>query len=272
VSAVQRDQGARRGLWYGLATLVVVVVVGLSATFVVGLLLQQRATGVHTYPHDVVTAVDVDAPGAAVTVQPGPAGQAQVTQNLRWFSSRPHVYQRFDPHTGMLSVQADCKNAKFVTGFGIGAECSVQLTISVPPTASVHAVSDSGATIVKQMSGPVDVQASSGSIEVDDLSGPVSVRATSGSITANALLSAQVMATATSGAIRLDFAAPPATVTAGVTSGALDIQLPRGTQYRVAASHGGIGAVAVDPSLDSADAADTITTTSTIGAVTIGYR
>ncbi|MEY9845113.1 DUF4097 family beta strand repeat-containing protein [Streptacidiphilus sp. MAP5-3] len=254
----------RRGLWYGLATL---VVVGLSASFVVSLLVQQQATDVRSYPHDTVTAVDVVAPGAAVVIQPGPGGQAQVTENLRWFTDRPHVSQSFDPKTGMLSIQADCKSAKFLTGGG----CSVELDISVPPTASVHAVSDSGATTVKQMAGPVDVQTASGAIESDGVSGQVSARADSGAITANALLSDDVAATATSGAITLDFAAPPATVTAGVTSGALDVQLPRGTQYRVV-STAGSGPADVDPGLSSTSAVDTVTTSSTSGEVAIGYR
>ncbi|MBF9070278.1 DUF4097 family beta strand repeat-containing protein [Streptacidiphilus fuscans] len=258
----------RRGLWYGLAAVVVMVVVPFSASGVVAWLVQQQAVGTHGYAHARISDVEVVAPSATVRIHAVPAGQEAVTSTLQWVSSRPDVYQQFNPRTGTLSLSYRCNGLKFLSGVG----CNVALDIAAPAQASVHVISDSGATTVTGMAGPVSVSTTSGSITLQGVSGPVTAKADSGYIEGDNLLARTVAATAFSGSIDLDFAAPPDSVTAGVDSGAVDVELPRGTQYRVQASSNDGGGVNVDPGLASASAKGTITATATSGAVDIGYR
>jgi hypothetical protein len=249
--------------------LVVVVVAALSATGVVTWLVEHHTVDTRDYPHSEVTAVQLFAPSAQVRIFAGQDGQAAVTEDLRWVVAKPVVTQQYDPRTGTLTVSASCDGLKFLGGDGGG--CDVELDIEVPATASVHAVTDSGSTTVSALTGNVDVQTASGDIELNGLAGPILARAAGGSIDATSLLSDQVSAQAWSGSVQLDFARPPSRVSARVTVGVVNIQVPRGSRYRVTAATSS-GGRSVDPGLPSPTASGTILATATSGAVNIGYR
>ncbi|MEZ0065615.1 hypothetical protein ABIA32_001615 [Streptacidiphilus sp. MAP12-20] len=276
----------RRGLWYALAALVVVVTVAVSGTSVVTWLVEQHASHTTPYANSNVRTVKVDAPSASIRVVAGQDGTASVTENLSWVTSKPVVDQTLDPASGTLKIAVRCDSPeKFLGGGGCGA----QLDIQVPAAASVLSQSDSGSTTITGLSGSVDVETSSGAIHLNNLSGEVRAQASSGEITGDSLQSAQVSAVAFSGAVSLDFAKPPTQVTAKVTSGAINLSLPRGSQYRITASTYSGGDPAIDqglavtspPSAPSAPGATpaptsassgSITATATSGAIDIHYR
>jgi DUF4097 and DUF4098 domain-containing protein YvlB len=76
---------------------------------------------------------------------------------------------------------------------------TVAYQVRVPPDTKVVAVSDSGATTVRGLSGPVTVQTQSGAIDLGELGGTAEVTTGSGSVTADGIGGTLTVETASGG-------------------------------------------------------------------------
>ncbi|WP_370073045.1 DUF4097 family beta strand repeat-containing protein [Streptacidiphilus sp. MAP5-3] len=247
--------------------MVIVVVAVIAATGVVGWLTAQHSSESRAYRDARINVVEVNATSASVTIHPGPAGQATVTQKLRWSTARPAVDQRLDTATGTLTITALCGGIQV---FGL-SDCEARVDIQVPVGASVQVFNDSGATDVFAMGAAVDVRSDSGAVTLSRLTGPVQASTTSGSISGDAMLSPTVSAAATAGSIDLAFAGPPRSVTVKATAGSVDVTVPRGDRYRVSVMSNDNSAVSVDDGLASPTAQNSITGSTVAGALSINY-
>ena len=125
-----------------------------------------------------------------------------------------------------------------------GMDCSVNYEIQAPPGVNVRGALHSGDVHLDGI-GTTDIQVTSGDMWINNASGPVKVKATSGDISVTGA-KCMVSAVATSGDIRaIDPAgavdvkatsgdvqvhlAIPHSVTAHVTSGDVDVTVPRGS-------------------------------------------
>lgn len=253
-------------IWWVLAAVVITVAATFSAGTLLTWMLRKQSNHTDAYPADQVRSVQLNTGSAQVQVFPTTDGTARVTQTLQWVFAKPTVHESFDRSTGTLHVDATCEGSKI-----LGSSCGVQLDIALPAATAIDAETGSGQLHVGAMSGPVTAQAGSGEIDLSRTSGPLDVRVGSGQISGTDLQSGKVTAQADSGEVNLGFAAPPASVTASVTSGQASVMVPRGTQYRVDTTTTS-GFAQVDPSLAASSASGTITVSVTSGEANVGYR
>ncbi|WP_052442724.1 DUF4097 family beta strand repeat-containing protein [Streptacidiphilus neutrinimicus] len=257
----------QKTVWWVLSAAVVVVVAAVSVSGLVAWLLREHHTGQTRYRAAEVKSVELDTGPGTVQVFPTTDSSASVTQNLSWVFSRPTVNEWLDRGSGTLHVDASCAYGMLL----VGSSCDIRLDIAVPAATPIKAVDGSGQLTVTAMTGPVDAQAGSGEIDLEHVSGTVAARVGSGQISGSDLGSPQVVAKAGSGRIGLDFALPPATVTAAVSSGQASVSVPRGQQYRVTASAIS-GNTDVAAGLSSPTASATITVSVTSGEADVNYR
>ncbi|MDJ0379305.1 DUF4097 family beta strand repeat-containing protein [Streptomyces sp. G-G2] len=138
----------------------------------------------------------------------------------------------------------------FSDGCGNGRACYVDYRLEVPATAKVHLGSSSGAITVTGVA-EADLSASSGSVRAERISGPLRVTTSSGEIAGSALGGSSAAVTSSSGDVRLDFTAPPSSVTADASSGAVTLRVPGGP-YRVGGTtSSGVREVTVPTSPDA---------------------
>jgi hypothetical protein len=254
-------------LWYAVSALVIVVVAAGSAALVLSWLFQMQASDTRTYPNAEIRAVRVEAGSASVTVHAGPAGQAAVSEKLRWLTTRPIVSQSLDASTGTLTISAPCDSTEIL---GIG-DCSVALDVQVPADAAIDVQISSGEAAISAFRAAVQVRTDSGAITLDNLAGPVQAWTASGAISGENLSSSTASATTDAGSVDLTFASAPRTVSAKADAGAVNITVPHGEQYRVSASSDDNGAVAVDDGLAAEAAQNSIVATTMSGAISISY-
>lgn len=124
----------------------------------------------------------------SVTVRVGvdvPANAVELAGNV---AAHPPVEQ--DGNTVRLRPPTGNAERRAVT---------VAYQVRVPSDTKIVAVSDSGATTVRELSGPVTVKTQSGAIELTELGGTAAVTTRSGSVTADGISGTLTVETASSG-------------------------------------------------------------------------
>jgi hypothetical protein len=179
-------------IWLGIALVIVFV---LGALTVVAFTRTTTSTATLRGP---VTHVVVTSERGAVTIVPGPAGQATVTAAKRYVFASPAISEQLS--NGTLTITANCPMMAFIS-------CSTNFTITAPPGAQVTATAQRGLLTVTGMTGKVYSNSESGSFIY---------RGRSPSVTAYSL----------NGNITLRFDAPPRFVHARTETGNTLVALP----------------------------------------------
>ncbi|WP_438293972.1 DUF4097 family beta strand repeat-containing protein [Streptomyces sp. HUAS TT7] len=214
-------------------------------------------------PH-AVSAVEVDAGSAEITVTTGAAGQVTMNGSVTWAMKRPKIERTWDGDT--LKVHARCDG--FVDEFL--QNCQVDLKLAVPAGVSLKVKSGSGPIKVSDLTGPVDLQGGSGSMKLRGLKGTVKAKVGSGEIQASQLSSSEADLKAGSGTVNADFIVAPRRVKARAGSGSVSVTVPEGALYRVEGGKGS-GSRSVQKELRDDGSDRVLDVSSGSGSVTVGY-
>jgi hypothetical protein len=204
----------------GVVTVLVVLLAAFLAWRIVGFPAVNHETQHQKYDHAVSKIVfhDMDSNDIAVRGTTGATG-VDVTRKLSWSTNSPTISETWSGD--VLNVSVDCHS------FGIGASCSVDYTVEVPPAVAVEADVSSGDIAVSGLSAPAKLSTSSGDVRVHGLTAEsLDARSSSGDLIFDGLAAKSVKARATSGDIRLTFASAPTTVDAQSTSGDVTVTMP----------------------------------------------
>jgi hypothetical protein len=249
-----------------VAAVVAAAVVVLSGVRIWSSLVQQTSSADDGYRRPVRSLI-VDAAGADVVLGAAADGRMTVHQSLVWTFRRPAVRQTWSGDT--LTVRARCRSAE---RWALARDCGMRLAIAVPAGTAVTYRGTSGSLRASALSGPLRLSADSEQITLAGVRGTVDARVGSGSIAGTGLTASRVGARAESGTVALDFAAPPAAVSAQAGSGSVEVTVPPATRYRITGS-GASGGIDVTPrSIDDASAARRIDASARAGSVRIAYR
>ncbi|MEV6306686.1 DUF4097 family beta strand repeat-containing protein [Actinoplanes sp. NPDC051861] len=195
-----------------------------------------------------VTDIVLTGGSADVMVTTGTATETRIKREVRGSTDPGPSYELSG---AILTLPTDC-----------GRDCHVTYQIEAPAGVAVRGDLSSGDVMLERV-GPVDLKLTSGDIGVHGATGPVKIRATSGDLVVNGApevslectsgdLTAQeiagpITARASSGDMLLGTSVP-ASVTATVSSGNLDVSVPRGSyQVRTDTSSGD---ESVDPEIN----------------------
>ncbi|QKW37875.1 DUF4097 family beta strand repeat protein [Actinomadura sp. NAK00032] len=252
----------RRGVWIALAVATALVVVTPALLSLVGRAVRQTAVSVTPY-HHAIRELRLDLDGAAVSVGPGPDGEARVYKTLRWGLERPGVTETLVED--VLFVTFRCGGSDVLGG------CGADIDVRVPAGTRVSAVSGSGEIDVRGLTGDLDLRTGSGEIGVAGVRGRLRLEARSGAITGTGLAAAKTLARVSSGALDLRYAEPPDAVEASAGSGTAKIIVPPGSRYRVRAGTGS-GSTHLNPAVVDEGAARSISVHSGSGTAYLDYR
>ncbi|MFD7338730.1 DUF4097 family beta strand repeat-containing protein [Streptomyces violascens] len=214
-------------------------------------------------PH-AVSAVEVDAGAAEITVTTGAAGQVTMDGKLTWAMKRPKIERTWDGDT--LKVHARCDG--FVDEFL--QNCQVKLDLAVPAGVRLKVRSGSGPVKVRDLTGPVDLQGGSGTMKLYGLKGTVRAKVGSGAIQATQLSSPEADLRSGSGSVDAQFAAAPQRVKASTGSGSVSVTVPEGAHYQVMGGKGS-GSRNIQPELADNNSDRVLDVSSGSGSVTVGY-
>ncbi|MFE9553061.1 DUF4097 family beta strand repeat-containing protein [Streptomyces sp. NPDC006703] len=211
-----------------------------------------------------VSAVEVDAGSAQITVTPGADNEVAMGGRLTWSMKRPKVERQWDGDT--LKVHTRCNG--FVDTYL--QNCSIELNLTVPAGVRLKVVGGSGEIRVRDLAGPVDIQGGSGRIKVRGLKGTVKASVGSGELEAAQLASSEADLSAGSGTVDADFTVPPHRVKASAGSGAVSLTVPGPTRYRVEGGSGS-GGRSIQQDLTDDNSDRVLDVSSGSGSVTVGY-
>jgi hypothetical protein len=152
--------------------------------------------------------VDVDVSSGDVEVLGG-TGTAAVDRTVSWAMLKPVVSEHLDDDR--LTVRVICGSAHRWL-------CSSSVRVVVPEATAVR------------------VHTGAGRISVRDLSGTLALSSGSGAVEGTALRSSRVNAQSSTGSVRLRFSTAPERVLARSDAADVDVALPQGRDYRVAAA------------------------------------
>ncbi|MFE0462834.1 DUF4097 family beta strand repeat-containing protein [Kitasatospora sp. NPDC058965] len=226
-------------------------------------LAEQAHVDQYRYERGIRT-VELDLQSSSVVVTGETGDAVSVDQRERWTLDRPRVTRSVTGST--LHLTARCPRSWLPTG----GPCGVQFSLVVPPGTNLTVKSGSGAVFAEGITGDISARTDSGSVGLKRDSGRIAVHVGSGSVTGQDLGADQVRAQVDSGSIDLAFARPPQDLTMATNSGSAQAGLPPGSTYRVLSSAGS-GGVDVDPGLQDAASARTITATTGSGHVGLAY-
>lgn len=176
----------------------------------------------------------------SATVRPGPDGQVRIERRSRFSFARPEVTR--EERDGVLTLRVRCE--------GVTVICDNHLDLTVPADVDLdlrvlHA-------IVHDTGGAVFARTGGGAIELDGVSGPVDVRVGGGAIFGRRLLSDDVRAESSAGAIELSFSRAPTSVDAQTGAGHVEVILPPGEEAYQVDARAGRGDTQVDVRADDA--------------------
>ncbi|GGU45440.1 DUF4097 family beta strand repeat-containing protein [Streptomyces violascens] len=214
-------------------------------------------------PH-AVSAVEVDAGAAEITVTTGAAGQVTMDGKLTWAMKRPKIERTWDGDT--LKVHARCDG--FVDEFL--QNCQVKLDLAVPAGVRLKVKTGSGPVKVRDLTGPVDLDGGSGSLKLYGLKGTVRAKVGSGTVQASQLSSPEADLKSGSGSVDAQFAAAPQRVKASTGSGSVSVTVPEGAHYQVMGGKGS-GSRDIQPELADKNSDRVLDVSSGSGSVTVGY-
>ncbi|MET9700178.1 hypothetical protein ABZY31_25135 [Streptomyces sp. NPDC006529] len=191
-----------------------------------------------------VTALQIDAGDAAVTVSPRGDQRVAYRADLRWSLARPEI--EVSRLGGTLRLTPRCPGAGGVLDAGGG--CGVDLGVTVPVGIPVTVTGGSGKVDISGLGGAVDVRTDSGAVRLTALRGPLRAVVGSGALEATALTSPEADLRAGSGMVDARFLAPPDRLAARTGSGRIALTLPVATRFRVT-SRAGSGRLDVAPGM-----------------------
>jgi len=197
-----------------------------------------RSTAVYQIGSPVSTLV-VTGHAGDVTVTGGAGPGTSVTEQVTYSKTPPATTRTFGG--GTLTVTYSCP-AEIV--------CTVSYDIQVPRNAAVR------------------ITTAAGGIRLSGLAGDVTAQADAGIITASGLTSPAATLTTSVGAITAAFTAPPATVRATASVGAVTIRVPASTSYQVSAD-ARIGKATISVP-QSPSAPHAISATTDVGTILVG--
>src|SRR3954447_5524160 len=224
---------------------------------------------------DKITKVVIDTESGSTTVIGGTDAVTTVHRTVRTRRSTPKLTKTVD--NGVLTLKAECPS-------GFLKSCAVDHRVTVPSHTAVEVHSGSGAVTVQRVQAQIDVRTGSGSVqlnrpggtvhietgsgdvEVDGGSDELTLRTGSGKVSAERLTSPRVTGTSTSGDLSAAFEAAPDAVDLHSSSGAVTIQVPKGT-YQVDTTTSS-GKVQVN-GLDKGNSSRVIKATTASGDITL---
>lgn len=167
------------------------------------------------------TRLSMDVTSGDVVLRRGSGTEVVIDRTMRYSTTEPRVLERSDADG--VRIDADCSGL-------VDWNCDVSYDIAVPDGFDLDVGAGAGSLTVRDLTvATLQLQISSGDVELIGVAGRVDVRVSSGSVAAQRLTSDDVNVEVSSGDLALDFAAPPRTVVATVSSGRIEIGLPTGT-------------------------------------------
>ena len=209
-----------------------------------------------------ITAIEIGDGSGDVVIRTSTRTDTAIKRTVRYGGDQPGRTYRVDGST--LYVDTRC-----------GDRCSVSYVIEAPAGVTVRGGTSSGDVeltgvstadislssgdaIVRNASGPVTVKSTSGNITISDVKGVSTLTSTSGDVRATGL-GGNVTVDSTSGDVQVALAVP-AGVKAHVTSGDLEVTVPR-DHYRVSTrSRSGDSSVSVQDEPSATNVLDLETT------------
>jgi hypothetical protein len=259
--AVPGPRPRRRWIWVAVAVATTAVIVLPVRQFLLRPGIDQHQVSPVTVYRQRITALQVTAPGGAVTISAGGPGQVTLSSTLRWVLRRPAIRSAW--HGQVLRVTATCPQ--------LDPGCQTSLVLHVPAGVEVRADVGAGSIAAAGLTGPLHLAATSGTVTLAYVSGPVWASATSGAVSGyTGLNSRQVDAAVTSGSLELALSRAPQRLTISVGSGAGAVTVPPGTHYRMAA-RSGLGLLRVAAGLGNSHSAGVITAEVGMGTLGISY-
>jgi Putative adhesin len=164
----------------------------------------------------------IDAQGGSVRLVAGRPGVVEVDRRLRNDSLRkPRPSERLQGQT--LVLRDGCPRS------GVMVLCESRYDLRVPPDLQLTVVNHAGGVRASGLAGPLDLRGDSGGITVDGASRALRLRTSDGSITATNLRSTDVLASTSSGGIRLGFLVAPERVGAVTSDASVRVTVPAGS-------------------------------------------
>jgi DUF4097 and DUF4098 domain-containing protein YvlB len=219
----------------------------------------------------------VDAGAGDILVVPASGDDVRIDSTAKGALHRPRMSAVKEGMT--VRMNGNCPAISF-------GPCRASIVLHVPAGTRIEVRSGSGDLTASGISGPVrmetgsgdvnatgltgdaDLRTSSGDVNARGLGGTITLRSASGDINAAELAAGTATAVTSSGDVELGFRLAPRDVDAATASGDVDVSLPRGQTYRVAADTGSgdRDAIAEDPASPRIVRARTSS-----GDVTVGY-
>ncbi|MFC5663704.1 DUF4097 family beta strand repeat-containing protein [Kitasatospora misakiensis] len=166
------------------------------------------------------TRLRIEAGSAGITLTPGDDAVVRVSATGSYLGTAPAV--ALSTAGGEVTVRAAC-----------GAECSLQLRVTVPAGLAATVESAGGEIAASGLGGPLDLSSRSGLIRVTGSAGPLVLRSESGSVTVTDSRSPSARITTGQGTVRAAFAAPPTSVEITTGDGGADLTVPGSAEYSI---------------------------------------
>jgi hypothetical protein len=202
--------------------------------------------------------VSVDLDTGDLTLIASGDGQVHLTGVAHYALVRPTV----DVTTtgGSVSVTVHCP-------WFVASECSVDLTVAIPPRIQVAASTDTG-NLTSNGLDDLSLQTDTGDLQVNGGSGFLHLSSQTGDITAVAVDAPSVTASDQTGDVSLDFAQAPTNVSAQDQTGDVTVTLPAGATAYAVSAHTQTGDTSVEVPTNPA-ATNEISASTATGDVTV---
>jgi hypothetical protein len=217
-----------------------------------------------------ITEIVLTGGNADVSITTGTGTETRITRVVRGGTSAGQAHQLSG---SVLTLPTDC-----------GRDCHTRYEIQTPTGVAVRGDLHSGDILLERV-GTVDLQLTSGDVGVRDATGRVAIRTTSGDLVVDGApevklectsgdlsalnVAGPITARASSGDTRLSLTTP-ASVTASVNSGDLELMVPEGS-YRIRTAVGS-GDETVHGVTDDPDAKNTLDLRTRSGDLTVVPR
>lgn len=229
VSAEQSTQRSRNLVWMisGVA-LAVLTLVGITM-LLTATRPEQQETQTQAYEQKI-TRLELDIDSGDVKIAPSTNGKVSVERDLRWTSQKPGIQEEVAGET--LRITSKCPQGGT---WWLNSRCSMGYTVKLPAGAAIELKVSAGIIDVRDMLGELHLDTSAGNIDVLNSVGKVFAETSAGNVTLKNAKSTDVDVRVSSGNVELGFAVAPKTVFTHVSSGNIEVTVPRGEAYKVTA-------------------------------------
>uniref|UniRef100_A0AAU2JZ68 DUF4097 domain-containing protein n=1 Tax=Streptomyces sp. NBC_00049 TaxID=2903617 RepID=A0AAU2JZ68_9ACTN len=259
------DQRRQRRAWIVAAVLSAVLVVAPAAWQAWSYGIAQSGTLQGGSGSRPVTALEIVAGNADVTVTPRADQEVGYRAETSWSLKAPSIEESWLGDT--LRLTPHCPGEGWP---GAGTGCSVRLGVTVPAGIPVKVTAGSGRVSLSGLGGTVDAEIGSGRADVTGLRGALRVKVGSGALHATDLTSPEVDLRVGSGRADVAFVTPPDRVAGRVGSGRLDLTVPAAARFRVGCEAAG-GRCEVPDALRDPGSPRTLDLRADVGRAEAGY-